>query len=162
MGFFFFFHKASAQRQSLALDDGFLFLFFSSPWAKHLSLWHLLIRQQCRSAQQTQKVPMLFLVFPPMNVNFCSCNMSHWNDLIFAWLGLIWASSQQLWLSSSLPSRQSSSPSHFHKARMQRWLWHWNSSLLHRCGSKAPPEASGDGVVWREGFSGKEGEERQN
>lgn len=56
--------------------------------------------------------------------------------------GLILSFSQQLSVSSSLPSRQSSSPSHFHRAVMQRWLWHWNSSFLHGCGSELPPEAS--------------------
>lgn len=56
--------------------------------------------------------------------------------------GHILSFSQQLSVSSSLPSRQSSSPSHFHRALMQRWLWHWNSSFLHGCGSEPPPEAS--------------------
>lgn len=57
--------------------------------------------------------------------------------------GHILSFSQQLSVSSSLPSRQSSSPSHFHWALMQRWLRHWNSSFLHACGSEPPPEASG-------------------
>lgn len=57
-------------------------------------------------------------------------------------LDIILRYSRQLWLSSSLPSRQSSSPSHFHAARMQRRLWHWNSSFLQRCGSRPVLEAS--------------------
>lgn len=72
-------------------------------------------------------------------VSICDCMLARWDKKNVK-------SSQQPWLSSSLPSRQSSSPSHFHRARMHRWLWHRNSSLLHLCGSEAPLEASGRNI----------------
>lgn len=53
---------------------------------------------------------------------------------------------QHAWASSSLPSRQSSSPSHLHTARMQRRFQHWNSSAWQRGGSSSPDEALE--VIW--------------
>lgn len=154
------------QKQSFShKNSSFWFVHFSAETRENrtaLLTWYLQSCSVSRRLRLKKKIPSNHPLLS-LNLFWCTCNIRMKMLCFFPLnvfvcvqtfglhLGLILTSLQQLWLSSSLPSRQSSSPSHFHKARMQRWLWHWNSSLLHRCGSKAPLEAS----VGRQGNGGE-------